>query len=143
MEYFKSFEIRWADIDANNHVLHSKYYDYGAHVRISLFADYGVTMQVLAEYHIGPILFREECLFRKELHFGDAMKMNVEITKSKKDFSRWSMKHLLYKNEDMLAAEITVDGAWIDTVKRKLAIPPQSFLSILENAPKSADFVWL
>lgn len=27
--YSKKFEIRWADLDPNYHVLHSKYYDFG------------------------------------------------------------------------------------------------------------------
>ncbi|MGF2414312.1 thioesterase family protein [Ferruginibacter sp.] len=46
--------IRWADIDPNFHVLHSKYYDYCANARMDILSQYGITMQVVQEEHIGP-----------------------------------------------------------------------------------------
>ncbi len=57
-------EIRWSDIDPNFHVLHSGYYDYCANARLKILAENGVTMQAIQETHIGPILFREECVFK-------------------------------------------------------------------------------
>ena len=50
--------------------------------------------------------------------------------KSNDDFSRWTMVHEIWKNGDTLSAVITVDGAWMDTVRRKLTIPPKSFKEI-------------
>ena len=35
--YSKKLEVRWADLDPNFHVLHSKYYDFGAYCRLSFF----------------------------------------------------------------------------------------------------------
>lgn len=74
---------------------------------------------------IGPILFREECVFRKEVRLGDKVTINLEVTKAKKDYSRWTIQHKISKNLDTVAAIITVDGAWLDVVKRKLATPPK------------------
>jgi acyl-CoA thioester hydrolase len=64
-------EIRWSDIDANFHVLHSRYYEYCANARLNILAQNGMTMQVIQDEHIGPILFREEAVFKRELKFGD------------------------------------------------------------------------
>ena len=37
MKYEKNIDIRWADLDPNFHVLHSKYLDFGAYCRMSFF----------------------------------------------------------------------------------------------------------
>ena len=58
-------QVRWSDIDQNRHLRHSVYYDYGATVRISCFSEHGLTNLKFEELHIGPILFREEAVFKR------------------------------------------------------------------------------
>jgi acyl-CoA thioester hydrolase len=141
MESFeRSIEIRWADLDPNFHVLHSKYYDFGAYARMAFFVEQGMTPACMKEYNIGPILFREECVFKREIIFGDTIRVNFHLTKHSEDYSRWSMRHEIWKNEGVLSAIINIDGAWMDTVKRKLTIPPAIIIPLFENAPRSADF---
>ena len=65
------------------------------------------------------------------------------MLKMTRDMGRWSMRHELYKNGDILAAIINLDGAWMDTGKRKLAAPPESLQHLFENAPKADDFFWM
>ncbi len=127
--YSKKFEIRWADLDPNYHVLHSRYYDYGAYCRMSYFVEKGLTPQLMTHYQIGPILFREECNFKKEIHFGDDMLINMKIVKHTENFSRLSIAHEIWK-KDILCANIVAEIAWINTVKRKLTIPPQEIIDI-------------
>jgi acyl-CoA thioester hydrolase len=43
---------------------------------------------------------------------------------------------------DILAAVITGDGAWINTIERKLASPPGQVREVFEKMPRSADFEW-
>lgn len=133
-------DIRWSDIDPNFHVLHSKYYDYCANARLLILQQYGVTMQVIQETHIGPILFREECVFKRELKFGDEIEIRIKLLKANADFSRWSFTNEIWKNGDTLAAIVTVDGAWLDTEKRKLAIPPQLYQQAFAAMPHADDF---
>ncbi|MEO5985192.1 MAG: thioesterase family protein [Ferruginibacter sp.] len=136
MESFeKTVEIRWSDLDPNFHVLHSRYYDFGAYCRMAYFVEMGITPQVMFENKIGPILFREECLFKKEIKFGDLIKIDIKVVSNTPDYSRWSMTHQLWKH-DMLAAIINVDGAWLNTLQRKLAVPPLIFHPVFENAPR-------
>lgn len=133
-------EIRWADLDPNVHVLHSKYYDFGASCRVAYFVKYGLTPGMLKEHHFGPVLLREECTFRRELKFGDEVTIDLNLTRMTADLAHWSMRHLIYKNDNKLAATINIDAAWIDTQKRKLIVPPQELTGFLQHAPKSADF---
>jgi acyl-CoA thioester hydrolase len=141
MENFSlQLQVRWSDIDANRHLRHSVYYDYGAFCRMEMLSQFGLTTQKLEALGIGPILFREEAVFRREIVFEDRIRITTEIIKASEDYSRWSIRHQLLKADETLAATVTVDGAWIDMGKRKLAIPDDFVQSIFSRVPKSSEF---
>ena len=141
--FSKQLSFRWSDLDPNFHMRHSVYYDFGAQHRVEILAKLGLTLRVMQTEHIGPILFREECIFRKEIHLADEITMRTKLAKMKPDASRWSIVHEFYK-EDVLCAAITVDGAWMDTKLRKLANPiPQVIVDMFDVFPKTEDFITL
>ena len=139
LRYRKSLDIRWADLDPNFHVLHSKYYDFGAYCRMSFMTENGLDPAFLKSHHIGPIIFREQCYFRKEINFGDALTIDMEISSMSTDGSRWSMKHDLWINDDVLAAKIDLDGAWLNTLTRKLTAVPESVMQVFHLAYNSNE----
>ncbi len=138
--YKKNPEVRWSDLDPNFHLRHSVYYDYGAFSRVSYLNENGITPEFMLEHNIGPIIFREECLFKREIKLGDQLMINLKLDKSTANMSRWTMVHELWKNDDTLAAIITVDGAWLDTHLRKLAKPPELFREAFKRLPKTDRF---
>ncbi len=138
--YIRNLQLRWADIDANRHVLHSRYYEWGASMRMEFLVQHGLTIEWMEAHNIGPIIFREECQFRKEIRFGDAIIMDVILTGAKKDYSRWSLRHHIMKENNVLAAIINVDGAWLDLEKRKLATPNEYIIKAFDQFPRSKDF---
>ncbi|MCW3108853.1 MAG: thioesterase [Segetibacter sp.] len=140
MNYSKPVEIRWSDLDPNFHVRHSVYYDFGAFVRMSFLTEFGLSTGVLMQHQLGPILFREECVFKREIHFKDVISINLVLKQCTSTYSRWTMQHEIIKNEDLVAAIITVDGAWMDTAKRKLTVPPAFVVPAMEKIPRAADF---
>jgi acyl-CoA thioester hydrolase len=139
MTYNKKIDVRWSDLDPNFHMLHSKYYDLGAYVRMCYFIENNITPESLQANRIGPILLREECVFRKEIKFGDDVEIDFHLTKAKTNFSRWSIVHQITRNGE-IAATINVDGAWIDMDKRKMAIPPIEYSQVFEKMPKINAF---
>ena len=141
--FIKDIQLRWSDLDPNFHLRHSVYYDWGAYSRILFFNTNGLTGDVLRQLNIGPIIFREECVFRKEIRFEDEITVDLQVTKAKKDFSRWSVRHHIIKNKEVLAATLTLDLAWINTVERKLVIPPQQVIAAIDSMPKHESFEWL
>lgn len=143
-DFTREISIRWADLDPNFHVRHSAYYDYGAQHRIEILEREGLTMKVMQEQHFGPIIFREECVFRKEMHLGDKIFISTKMGKMKADASRWTIVHELKNDKDELCAKITLDGAWINTKLRKLAVPTPAIVSeVMSTFPKTDDFVSL
>ena len=141
-DFIKDIQVRWSDLDPNFHVRHSAYYDWGAFCRIEFLNAYGLTSDVMIEMQFGPILFREECIFRREIKMGDEIRINLQLLKSRKDFSRWSIKHEIMKGDGQLAAQLTVDGAWINMVQRKLATPPEKVAEVFDKMPKGEGFEW-
>jgi len=140
--YSKNIEVRWSDMDPNFHLRHSVYYDWAAFMRLTFLLEHKLTPAVMHELHFGPILFREECVFKREVAFGDKISVNLLATKSRRDLSRWSMIHEIWKNNDTLSAVVTVDGAWLDTKIRKLATPPAMIQSVFDALPKAENFEW-
>lgn len=140
--FIEKVEIRWSDIDANMHLRHSVYYDWGAFVRMSFMKAHGIDLSKLAALNLGPVLLREEAIFRREIAFGDKIEVDLSLVKAKKDFSRIGMRHEITKNGDTLAAIVTVDYTWIDTVKRKLTIPPFELVACFGLLPKHESFIW-
>ena len=136
-KYSKTLQIRWSDIDQNRHLRHSVYYDFGALVRFSFMSEQGLTAKKLEDLSIGPILFREEAIFRREIRPEDKITVDVELTKMNHDFSRWSLRHHFRKDDGTLAAVVTMDGAWIDLKTRKLAVPGDFVQSVFDTFPKS------
>jgi acyl-CoA thioester hydrolase len=141
--YSKNVEVRWSDMDPNFHLRHSVYYDWAAYMRLTFLLEHAITPEVMQQLHFGPILFREECAFKREVAFGDKISVNLLATKSRRDLSRWSMIHEIWKNNDTLSAVVTVDGAWLDTKIRKLATPPPMIQSVFDALPKAENFEWV
>ncbi len=144
MEKFEqTVQIRWADIDPNFHLRHSVYYDWAAMCRLDFLKERGMTPALMQKLHFGPILFREEAVFRKEIKYDDKVSIDLKLLKSRRDFSRWTIVHEIKKNADTLSALVTVDGAWINTIERKLFIPPAEAARAFQQLPLAEQFQWV
>ncbi|WP_441001025.1 acyl-CoA thioesterase [Fodinibius sp. SL11] len=142
IEYSKTFEVIWADMDPNRHMRHSVYNDYAAQTRIAIFQDFGLPIQEIANMNLGPILFREETKFLKEIGLSEQITVDCKLKTMHKDGSRWTFLHQIFKQNGNKAAQIIVEGAWLDLEKRKLSMPPQALLDVLKQFPRAESFNW-
>lgn len=63
----KQISIRWSDLDPNFHLRHSVFYDFAAQQRVEILNSIGLTMSKFQEMKMGPVIFREEANFRREI----------------------------------------------------------------------------
>lgn len=140
--YSKTYEVRWADLDPNRHVRHSVYLDYAAQTRVALFNDFGLSIDKIGKMGLGPIVFREEIKYLREVNGMDEVTVYCELCWMYKDGSRWSFFHRMFKNGDTPVAELTVDGAWLDLDVRKLGTPSDNVIEIMKQFPWTEDFEW-
>ena len=141
MKFQVTFNTKWSDFDPNRHMRHTAYNDYAAEVRVRFFQEHGLSINEFAKLNIGPILFKEETSFLKEIHIGENITVHMELEGVSKGIERWRFNHQIFNQEGVLSAEIKVYGAWIDLIKRKLTAPPAEFLKIFEELPKTENFI--
>lgn len=137
---FYEGQVMWAQIDANMHLRHSAYADFAAQARLNMMEQLGLKPSTLLRRKIGPILFREESIYLKEVGLDAHIRVTCEMTRCRADGSRWSIRHEVYRSDDVKAAVINVDGAWIDMEQRKLTALPDDMNHLFLTTPRSSDF---
>ena len=140
MSFSVGFTSRWADFDPNNHMRHSAYTDYAAEARVRMFNEYGLNLTEFNKLNIGPILFREETIFRREIRLSEDISVEVFLKGISENGERFKFSHKIFKTEGSLAAEVEIYGAWLDLKTRKLTKPPKIVLEALKDIERTEDF---
>jgi len=141
MNIFYEGQVLWSQIDANQHMRHSAYADFGAQARLTMLESLGLKPSELFKYKVGPLLFREELFYLREVVMNDQIKVTCELIKSRPDGSRWTIRHEIFRSDGIKAAIIIADGAWIDLEKRKLAVLPTELTELFMKSPKGEDYM--
>ena len=137
----KHLSLRWSDLDANFHLRHSVYYDFGAQQRLEILHSLGLTMDIMKEQHFGPVLLREECVFRREIRLNDHVVITARLSKLNEDASRWTIQHEFLSSSQKILATLIVDGGWIDTKLRKfVSATPGIVKEVFDKIPHSPSF---
>lgn len=143
MSFKVEFTSRWADFDPNNHMRHSAYTDYAAEARVRMFNAYGLSLIEFNKLHVGPVLFREETTFRKEIRLSEDITVEVFLKGMSERGERFKFYHKIFKEDGKLAAEVEIYGAWMDLEKRKLTDPPDVILNTLKDLERTDNFEFI
>ncbi|MCX2740394.1 acyl-CoA thioesterase [Pontibacter anaerobius] len=133
-------KVMWSHLDANMHMRHSAYADFAAQARIVVLDRLGLDLKAFQKLHIGPILFREELVYLREVGINEHLTVTVEMTKSRPDGSRWSIRHEVFREDGVKAAVVSVEGAWLDLHKRKLTTLPEELVEQFNRLDRSEDY---
>ncbi|RPD99082.1 thioesterase [Aureibaculum marinum] len=135
-----SFKTRWSDFDPNRHLRHTAYNDYAAESRVRYLNEHGFDMARFSKENIGPILFKEETTFYREITMGEDITIELFLEGLSENGERFKFLHKIYKENGVLSAEIIVLGAWLDLIKRKLTQPPADLVTTFKTLTKSENF---
>lgn len=136
----EQFTVRWSDLDANRHVRNTIFSEFATHTRLRLLEAHGFSMADFEAMRFGPVMFREEIRYRRELVFGEGVVVNVLFAGLSDDGSQWRVHQEVSRGAGKSAALLTIDGAWIHLDSRKLVAPPPELLEILRSLPRTKDF---
>jgi acyl-CoA thioester hydrolase len=109
--------------------------------RLNYLEEKGLKVSFMQKHGFGPVILREEARFLKEIRLHDMVTIDLKLASSRRDFSRWTIRHEIKKGETV-AAIITVDGAWLDIKERKLHMPPQEAKDVFDSIDHEAGFEW-
>ncbi|UCJ10154.1 acyl-CoA thioesterase [Chitinophaga pendula] len=140
MNIFYEGQVLWAQIDVNGHMRHSAYADYAAQGRLALLASVGLNPKTFLELKVGPVLFKEESVYLREVSLNETIKVSAELIRYRPNGSRWTIRNEIFRSDGVKAAVITVEGAWLDTERRKIITLPPDLNNLFMAVPKSEDF---
>lgn len=134
------FAVRWSDLDANRHVRNTIFSEFATHTRFRLLESHGFPQTEFERLRFGPVMFQESIRYRRELVFGEEVRVNVLFAGLSEDGSRWRVHQEVRRGDGKQAGLLTIDGAWIHLDTRKLVAPPPALLELLRGLPRSRDF---
>jgi acyl-CoA thioester hydrolase len=133
-------EVRWADLDPNGHARHTAFMDWATHSRLAAFASQGVTTGRFQELGVGPVIFREETDYLREVGGEDRITVGFEFTGGSPAWKHFRIRHVLTRLDGVHCATVVVRGAWFDLRERKVVVPPEPIALACQALPRSADF---
>ncbi len=138
--FFKEFEIRWSDLDANRHMANSAYINFMSHTRMAYLGQLGFNQKSMAIHNIGPVVFYEHVYYFKEAFPGKPVKVSLELVGMSEDGMFFEFRHNFYDFKGKNFARCEMMGAWIDLKERKLIGLPVEFLEAFQAMEQSKDF---
>lgn len=138
----RRYQIRWRDLDASGHVANSAYLDLCSDARFAFLSEAGFGPRRFTEHGVGPVVFRDEITYVRELRLLDIVKVTLELVGAAPDGSRWRLNQRVV-HEGEVAIALTSEGSWLDLRSRDLTLPPTDLAAALWTIPKASDFVEL
>jgi acyl-CoA thioester hydrolase len=137
MEFQQSFDVRWADLDANRHLRNTAYSEYATHLRFTFLAQNGFDQARFQALQIGPVVFREETRFLKEVLASDRITVAMEVMEMTRH-GKWHIRHPVHRSDGALAAVVDLEGAFFSLATRKLTQPPPELVDLLLQLQETA-----
>ena len=134
-----TFEVRWSDLDANRHVRNTIFSELATHTRFRFLDISGFPDSEFGVRRIGPVMFREDVRYRRELLLGDTVTVNLRAAGLSEDGSHWRVYQEVWRSDGREAANLTIDGAWIHLDTRRLVLPPAELLQVFGTLARTPD----
>ena len=139
-DFSTSCEVRWADLDPNGHARHTAFMDWATHARDALIAAEGLTPARFQQLGVGPVLFREETDYLREVHGGDTITVSLELIGLSDDLRHFRIRHRLVRQDGVECGRVVIRGAWFDLAARKVVTPPDEIAQVAGKLPRADDF---
>lgn len=141
--FSQAMRAGWGDMDFNSHMRNTAYLDKSADARMLFFAANGFPMSEFMKRRIGPVIFKDELEYFKELGLLEEMRVTLELAGLAEDGSRFRMVNVFHRTDGKVAARVTSLGGWLDLAARKLVPPPDELLAVLRKLTLTQDFAVL
>ena len=132
---------RWPDMDFNGHMRNAAYLGAAEDCRMQFFAANGFAMDEFARRRLGPVVMRDELVYRRELRLLETATVSLTLAGLSEDASRFMLRNTVTRDSDcQVAATVTSTGGWLDLAERRLTAPPDELAALLWSIDKDEDF---
>ena len=141
--YAKELRTGWAAMDFNGHVANRAYLDLAADVRLAFFAEHGFPPSEFRQLGLGPVMRKDELEYFREVGLYERVTVTYVTLAMSADGARFVLENEVWTSSGECAARIRSSGGWLDLRQRKLVPPPVALLTVLQQIPRSPEFVEL
>jgi len=138
--YSRTYDIKWADLDANGHVHYSAYIDAAADLRYRFFAERGFPPDAILQLGIGPVYTVVVARFLREVRAGETLTVQYQLAGLSPNGTRWRVHHDILKESGKKAAVLDIEGVVLDLRSRAPTAPTPPFLAVFHQIPRSTTF---
>jgi acyl-CoA thioester hydrolase len=130
----------WKDMDFNQHMKNTAFLEKADDVRLMFFVENDFPMDKFTRLKIGPVVFKDEVEYFKEVNLLDEIKITIAAGGLSEDGSRYIIRNEFFKQDGKMAARVTSHGTWLDLAERKVIVPPKELLMVLKSLQKTDDY---
>lgn len=139
-KFFKTFELRWSDLDANRHLANTSILSYMVHTRMAFMEQYGFGQDQLRQLEIGPAILQESMTYLREVLPGEKVTVDIELNGHSQDFRFFSFSHNMFKESGEQAAYCTLVFCFIGLNSRKMIVAPDQIIDLYLQMNRSTNF---
>ena len=138
--YSMTYEVRWADIDANRHVRYSAYIDAAADLRYRFFTQHDLPPEAFDKLGVGPVYTSLTANFFREVRLGETLTITYLLTGLSEQGLRWKVWHDFLKANGKKAVTLLLEGTILDLTTRTPTLPTPEIMAVFQLVPRSPDF---
>ena len=138
--YSMTYEVRWADIDANRHVRYSAYIDAAAELRYRFFSQHGLPPEAFDKLGVSPVYTSLTANFFREVRLGETLTITYLLTGLSEQGLRWKVRHDFLKANGKKAVTLLLEGTILDLTTRTPTLPTPEIMAVFQLVPRSPDF---
>ena len=92
---------------------------------------------------MGPVIFKDEVEYFRELHMLDAFDVKLSVAGLSTDGFRFRLCNEFFTLEGQQIARVSSTGGWLDLNARKRVLPPPELNDALQRLDRTEDFAQL
>jgi acyl-CoA thioester hydrolase len=138
--YSQTYDIRWADLDANGHVHYSAFIDAAADLRYRFFTEQGFPPDVFLKSGLGAVYSSIEARFLREVLVAESISITYTLRGLSSKGTRWKVHHDIFKSNGKKAVVLDLEGLLLDLNSRRPVTPAPELLSVFHQIPRSPAF---
>lgn len=136
----QTFRVGWGDLDGNHHMANRAFLDRAADTRVLFFAQHGFPVSRFSAERIGPVILREELVYRRELRLLDEFTVDLQLFGVSPDGMRFDLGNTFRTGGDEVAAVVRSEGLWFDLDMRRPRLPLPELDAVQRMAPRGEGF---
>ena len=134
------YRVSWSDLDGNAHMGNTSYLSYASNTRVDYFTEHGFPPTRFASERFGPVVTRDELIYRKELRLMDEFAVDLELVGISKNGIRFRLRNAFRTAVGDVAASVTSVGVWFDLEHRRPRVPPPDIDNLMRALWHAKDF---